>query len=109
LADLTAGTYCVSATRLLGVYDPTIREAVWELPEIRRRYEALYMAASQPPSPEMSPTDLQSREQVKRTFDAISRARLIVSLRHRPPDDRIGWSILIYRLTQPEIDKMIAP
>jgi hypothetical protein len=108
-AELTAGTYCVSVSRLLGVWEPEIRESFWQDPRTIQAYESLYRTKSRPPSPPMDAAEQRKLKQAQYAFDMASRYRLVAQLRHRPPDDRIGWSILVYRLTQPEIDKMIAP
>jgi len=36
-------------------------------------------------------------------------ARLLRGLRSRAPDDRVGVSLLVFRLTQDEIDSMLRP
>jgi hypothetical protein len=108
-AELTAGTYCVSVSRLLGVWEPEIRESFWQDPRTIQAYESLYRTKSRPPSPPMDAAEQRKLKQAQYAFDMASRYRLVAQLRHRQPDDRICWSILVYRLTQPEIDRMIAP
>ena len=109
LADLTAGTYCISVTRLTGVLDPGIRESVWKNPETRQRYARLCKAASQPVSESMSAEERRSLDLVKQAVDGARRDKLVAQLRHRKPDDYVDWSIFLYHLTQSDIDAMLAP
>ena len=108
-AEPADGLYCVSVSRLLGVWEPEIRESFWQDPRTIHTYESLYRTLSQPPGPQTDAAQKHKWEQARYAFDLASRYRLVARLRHRPPDDRIGWSIFVYRLTQPDIDKMISP
>ncbi len=77
-AALTAGTYVVSATQLLGVYDESVRDGFWT----------------------------NRRRQADGPIDDLRYARLINRLRHRPPDERIGYSLFVYRLSDEEVEQL---
>jgi len=50
------------------------------------------------------------REEARKEYEALRYCRLLARLRHRAPDERAGWSLLIYRnLTQADIDELTAP
>jgi len=108
LADLTAGTYCISVTTLFGLYDPVLRESFWKDPGNLALYRALYRSwARRGLGGAAASLSWQGEE--ARTFDLLRRSRLLHGLRRRPPDDRIGYSIFVYRLTQADIDALTAP
>ncbi|MGB9623970.1 MAG: ArnT family glycosyltransferase [Phycisphaerae bacterium] len=108
LADLTAGTYCISVTTLFGLYDPVLRESFWKDPENLALYRALYRSRARRGLGGAG-ASMPWQEEEARTFDLLRRSRLLHGLRRRPPDDRIGYSIFVYRLTQADIDALTAP
>lgn len=102
-AELTAGTYVISVTQWLGVY----------LPEARPENEDLLGAR----------IAAEVNKQMRLNSDATAfaaawespvvrqlRACLLISrLRQFKPDDRIGWSMFVYRLTESDIKKLASP
>lgn len=105
-----AGIYCISATMLQHVYssfrgpwnlareqayqearakEPLFRE-YWRNPEIRQQLARLGEA--------------ENFERTWQGYDQLRFARLCHYLRARQPDAQPGYSILVYRLTQAEID-----
>ena len=110
---LAAGVYAVSATMLQQVYGPTggawtpanereyqelrAREPFfrefWEAPSIRDELQRLGTAK----------TFAQSWQR----YDALRLARLTAYLRARQPEAMIGYSILIYRLSEAEVNAAV--
>ena len=107
------GLYCISATILQQVYGPT--QGSWT-PKFEREYQML--RAREPYFQEywINPT---IREELQRTgdakefqkswqrYDALRLARLTAYLRERQPAAMIGYSILIYRLTEAEVNAAV--
>ena len=98
--ELTGGTYCISATMLQSVY--TIAVGPWAVP-----YEDAYQRArltrpgNSGESPAMSRASLLE-------FEQLRLGRLAAYLRRREPDARAGYSILIYRLSDEDIQRALA-
>ena len=90
LAELHAGTYCISATMLQCIYNVPI--AHWCAP-----HEAAYQELLKGPRTETTTKQLQ-----RYRF-----ARLAAFLRQRNYDAQIGYSILIYKLNEEEIHKAL--
>lgn len=108
-APLTTGTYIISITQLLGVYEPEIRESFWRDPAIRDLYRRLAQLASQAPPPGESPEARQRRERALQDFGELRVRRLIAELRRRVPDERIGWSLWVYRLSEADVERLTRP
>lgn len=89
--DLTEGIYCVSATMLQNVYTPAA--GPWSQP-----YENAYQRLKR----EVAQGQITSREQTNE-FEALRFGRLAAFLRQRQPDDQIGYSILIFRLSDGDV------
>lgn len=109
LVPLRGGIYCISATMLQCVYSPF--PGPWS-----EAYEQLYrQSLSNITIFERAQADPQARERLLReqgvpfwnqqfeTFNQIRFARLCTWLRQRRPDDQVGHSILIYRLTDHDL------
>jgi hypothetical protein len=90
LAELHAGTYCISATMLQCIYNVPI--AHWSAP-----HEAAYQQLLKGPLTETTAKQLQ-----RYRF-----ARLAAFLRQRNYDSQIGYSILIYKLNEDEVHKAL--
>jgi 4-amino-4-deoxy-L-arabinose transferase-like glycosyltransferase len=106
LRPLEGGTYCISATLLQCVYtEPMDR---WRprherrYAEYRRAVEA-YLASASPDTPRAGrPMNPRRAEAIER-FLALRAGRLCAWLRQREPDAMIGYSILIYQLTDADV------
>jgi len=89
---------------LQGVYNPH-RDPWTAMHEITYREITDKMkaqATQKPPAPE----DVAGRKEwmrVRKQFDNLRLERLCANLRLREPDDHIGHSILIYRVTEDEL------
>jgi hypothetical protein len=53
---------------------------------------------------DLARTHGQEVSRIVSRFDALRMGRLMAYLRHRPPDDNAGHSILIYKLTDGEVE-----
>jgi len=90
--ELRSGTYCISATCLQAVYG--FAPGRWN-----RQYEAHYQELNALFASRETAADIELRPQ----WDALQARRLTTHLRHRDPDDNVGYSILIYRVTADEL------
>jgi hypothetical protein len=110
--ELTGGIYCISATMLQGVY--TRARGHWSVP-----YEAAYQRArleierlpamtSQPAAGAISGRDATAWRKLASDFDELRLARLCAYLRRRKPDDQVGYSILIYRLSDEDVQQALS-
>jgi len=113
LMPLRGGIYCISATMLQCVYTPY--PGVWS-----EDYEKLYQQTFQNVAIfERAQADPAARERLLRehgvpfwnqqfeAFNQLRFARLCAWLRRRAPDDQVGHSILIYRLTDHDLQEAL--
>ncbi len=109
---LGGGIYAVSATMLQSVY--TKAPGPWAAP-YERRYQEGLATLRRLADPGGDPAE---RERLMREFmndefllfDHLRFARLCAWLRRREPDDSVGYSILIYRLTDGDVrDALYGP
>jgi len=111
IVDYTAGTYCISATMLQGVYGPA--PAGWteqneaSYSEAREAIEQLESELEATPGlvrlvAERHPVAMESVRLVD-FYEQLRLARLSAFLRQREPDDHVGYSILIYHLSEADI------
>ncbi len=107
-AELEAGTYVVSVTQRLGVYYPLAREAWWKS-GLEEDYLRCRQVLSRPLPGNATPQLREQYEATARYYEQLRRGRLLNRLLHRPPDERIGYSLFVYRLTQAEVDAMLEP
>ena len=104
-ADFTPGTYAISATALQG-WNLSIPLYYWDeslnaVPaELEQQIEQARRAGVAPDDPELS-TALRRR-------GLMRYAQLLAGLRAREPDHVIGHSILIYRLTQADLNALLS-
>ena len=107
-ADLTAGTYVVSATQLMGVYMPRSRDVYWTreiLEEYRSLRDALALRVPEGETEAMR----RARLGAARHYELLRRSRMLQQLRHREPDERIGYALFVYHLNQAEVDALLGP
>ena len=99
----THGVYCISATALQSIYTPAIGH--WAL-SYEKAYRALcQMAGDSPGAPVQHPGAL-TREQ-SLLFERLRFARLCAWLRQRDPDAEAGHSILLYFLTDAQVNEAL--
>jgi hypothetical protein len=107
--ELTPGTYVVSISQLLGLRMPEARVEIWQKPRVRDYYRRLYKRYVVPGAESAPATQSAQRDAELEHLDVLQPGRLLCQLRQRPPDERIGWSLWVYRLTQEEIDELLKP
>lgn len=100
-AELKAGIYCISATMLQAVY-------LTPMGKWCRQYEEDYQAGlnelrDHPESFRASSSPETAREKL-RLLEELQFARLAAFLRHRKPDDHVNHAILIYRLSEKDLE-----
>lgn len=94
---ISAGWYVVSATELLGVYRPLARAATWRDGRLLAQYKSLAHGTARDEAGEVG------------VFEALRRFRLVSRLARREPDERIGTSLFVFRLTGDEVAEATAP
>ena len=108
-ADLTAGTYVVSVTQLLGVYAPMARDSFWRDPGHLQTFRQLEEITSVQ-LPDDAPEDVHRRQAFNTTTYWNARRGLLLNrLAKVPPDDRIGCSLFIYHLDQEQVARFSTP
>jgi hypothetical protein len=107
-AELTGGLYVFSVTQLFAVSEFGARDEFWADPDTQKLYREYAAIAASPP-PSQSPQALQEWRATRDEFEKARRWRLMNQLQHRPPDDRVGYSLFVYKLTQAQVDDLIRP
>jgi hypothetical protein len=108
-ATLTPGTYVVSTTQLLGVYEPVARDEFWRDRTSLLLYQDAERQLATPLPAGASAEERKTRELTLASCKRTRCGKLLNALQHRPPDDRIGWSLWVFRLTQAELDTIFVP
>jgi 4-amino-4-deoxy-L-arabinose transferase-like glycosyltransferase len=104
-ASLTAGTYILSATQMVGAITPQTSDTFWQDGEVVVRYRALRAMLSKPgPAKESA-----ERSEAQKDYDIFRQYRLMNRLGHRRPDERIGYSLFVFRLTNKEVEELTQP
>ena len=110
---LGGGVYCISATNLQGIY--TRFPLPWS-PDDERLYTQarndidLWNSTADNIAARnqlLEERDLASWNNLTRIFGRLRLARLTAYLRHRTPDDEVGYSILIYRLSDDQVNQAL--
>jgi len=110
LPPMNAGIYCVSATMLQTVlikpwgpwqqvYEDSYRDLAHRLPEAQNDPQAAARLAA-----EYGQENINSMVEL---FDQLRFARLAGYLRQREPDDYVGYSILVYRLSETDVRRAV--
>jgi hypothetical protein len=103
---LRPGIYCISATMLQGVFNP--HHGPWserheELYRAHQRVIQAFRASEGNARAQQELLQQVSWDDVARGFELLRFERLCSALRRREPDDHVGYSILIYRLSEEEL------
>ncbi len=107
-AELTGGTYVASITTLSGVYDIGIRDEFWT-EQARAAYVQFAQLTQTTESDDESPEFRELRREAAAEFPLWQARLLLNRLSRRTPDDRIGYSLFVYRLTDAEVEELIRP
>lgn len=114
MEPLRGGVYCIGATMLQVVYLDA--DGPWAVP-YERAYQRLLPEARRLQDAQSDP---QARENLRREkgsdyweqtysmFEELRFARLCSFLRQREPDDQVGHSILIYRVSDQELNRALS-
>ena len=99
-APIAGGLYVVSAGDLLGLTRPLARAESWRDPRLIARFEQAAAAAR---------ASAESTGETIGDFEALRRLRLLSRLAQRSPDERIGTSLFLFRLSEAEVAEWTAP
>lgn len=89
---LSPGTYLVSLNQMWGLYAPLARDTFWARDDVKAAYSQLF-------------DDTGGREDIAR----MKAGRLLRALRSIPPRERIGDSLLVYELSEVDIERILSP
>jgi len=103
----SAGTYVISATWLVGTFQPFSRDETWERDRLRQTYESLWRRWATRAPPERA--EGGEAETSYKLFDGLRRALLLSRLRPRPADERLGTSFFAFRLTDRDLFELTRP
>jgi hypothetical protein len=106
---LRPGTYCISATMLQSVYSMAFGPWNGDYEKIYRRYAKDIEKSYGTHVPLRSFLDGRSDQQGRMIyeFEQLRFARLCAHLRRREPDDRVAYSILIYDVSEGELEAAV--
>lgn len=99
-AAVAGGLYVVSASDLLGLTRPLARAESWRDPRLIARFEQAAAAAR---------VSKEAKADAIDDFEALRRLRLLSRLALRPPDERIGTSLFLFRLSDAEVAEWTTP
>lgn len=99
-AAIAGGLYVVSASDLLGLTRPLARAESWRDPRLIARFEQAAAAAR---------LSTEAKADAIDDFEALRRLRLLSRLALRPPDERIGTSLFLFRLSDAEVAEWTTP
>jgi hypothetical protein len=102
LVPLRGGVYCISASMLQLYASPG--SAPWDA-DAEAMYQALLSRL--PVDPGSATRPLPYTSSAMEQFDLLRLAKLVDYLRGRPPDDNIAGSLLVYRLTEEEVQNAL--
>jgi hypothetical protein len=103
LPDMTGGVYCISATMFQQPY--TLVRHGWT-PEHERRYAELRgWVETWRAGREATPRDAAIQRLIE--LEHLRFGRLCAGLHRRSPDDEVGYSILIFRLTDADVRALL--
>jgi hypothetical protein len=99
----------ISVTELLSVYNPWGTDAFWEKENNRNMYRMMVDFMQQAAADTASPQVKQQAASLEPNYRQARLGRLLHQLRRSEPDDRIGWSLFVYRLSESDLMRLTAP
>jgi hypothetical protein len=99
-APLAPGIYCISATALQAVYEDA--PGHWN-----KAYESRYQERRKQLADNTNSLSAAERAAARAGYEYGKYLRLLAYLRHRMPNSQIGFSILIFRVSQEELDRAL--
>ncbi|MBI1372772.1 MAG: hypothetical protein GC159_08430 [Phycisphaera sp.] len=112
LYPLTGGTYLISATQLSNIYVEHSGRGRWTVSNQRyfdvmhQKYSAVFARLDPKAKPPVLIRDQGSGDEYW-GYQILRFARLCQYLKQREPDDTIGYGMLIYQLTDEEVDRAL--
>jgi hypothetical protein len=106
---LTGGTYVISVMYLFGFYDIMSTDLFWKVPSNQQTYRTICQVLAKPLPENASEKERQQRQANIQNMQEGQMALLIYRLHCLPPDERIGYSLFVYRLTQEQVNELISP
>lgn len=106
-STLEPGTYVFSITELLSVYEWVGTEETWRIANTHNIYRQLYY--NLPEQPPADPADLEPWRTRREQFELLRWGRFLHQLRRRPADERIGYSMFVFKLDADEIEVLTRP
>lgn len=105
---LTPGTYIASVNQLIGLYDPLAREDFWKRRQIRTTYREAWEQAAhhRDGTARLASADFN---ELQARLAQMQVELLLVKLNQRPPDEWVGRSLLVFRLSKPDLDRLLTP
>lgn len=106
-AQLAGGTYVISSTILSGTYDELLRPEYWLRADARRALRELATIAHGALRADAPDTARAEFELAKQEYPQTLAKVLISRLRGRPPDELIGRTLKVYRLSEDEVQALV--
>ncbi len=107
--QFTAGTYVISVNQMLALSHWQVADEIWREPGKLKAYRRALTTLRQPLPDDASVEDRREREALAWMTWQDQQALLLNRLRRRAPDDQIGYSLHVHRLSQEEVDDILAP
>jgi hypothetical protein len=116
--DLRPGIYCISATNLQHVYleprgpwnakyEQTYQDLRGRIATLIQRQQEQPQLFTQSPADAAAAQEITEWQNVIRQFEQYRFARLCAYLRLREPDDNVGYSILIYKVSADDLQRAL--
>ncbi len=105
VAPIGPGTYAISVNELLGLYDPFRRASSWW----SAKFQSAFQTVRQQAFPTVEPQDSAARREMldfRRSYRRVRAERLIAELRSRRPSARVGYSILLFKLSAADLARI---
>lgn len=103
------GYFCVSASIYQGVYTkatgPWTESRERQYQKLLVRMKELWRARETGDQTQLAKYERSSLLNSISLYEQFAVARMCASLRKRPPDDRIGYSILIFKLSEEDVER----
>ncbi len=99
---ISGGLYAISATDLLGVYRPLARVSSWRDRRLTARFEAMAEESASRRPASGSPAAIEP-------YEALRRMKLLSRLSQRVPDERVGTSLFLFRLSDAQVAEATRP
>lgn len=104
--QLVGGTYIVSVTQLLGIYVPQVRDDYWRDPRNQETFQQLGSFYRSVIAGAELDVSSQQRQQLSQNWWYLRSCLLLNRLQKREPDGRIGYSMLVFRLTDDDVHRL---